>query len=130
MGFQKLALQASGANAVALGGMSMMGGMPMMGMMPGMGNGLSPMETATNVVALTQASASHTLNIHKWLYFVGFCTSAKISNLLSDCIELDWSSLTASFLVQVCTADELKDDEEYQEILEDMREECGKYGRF
>jgi splicing factor U2AF subunit len=32
--------------------------------------------------------------------------------------------------VQVCTADELKDDEEYQEILEDMREECGKYGRF
>jgi len=81
---QKLALQASGANAVALGGMSMMGGMPMMGMMPGMGNGLSPMETATNVVALTQ----------------------------------------------VCTADELKDDEEYQEILEDMREECGKYGNL
>ena len=64
MGFQKLALQASGANAVALGGMSMMGGIPMMGMMPGIGNGLSPMETATNVVALTQVSASHKLNIY------------------------------------------------------------------
>lgn len=49
---------------------------------------------------------------------------------MSDYIELEWSPLTTSFLVQVCTADELKDDEEYQEILEDMREECGKYGRF
>lgn len=130
VGFQKLALQASGANAVALGGMSMMGGMPMMGMMPGMGNGLSPMETATNVVALTQVSASHMLNIHKWPFVVGLCIWAKISSLLSDCIALELSPLTASFLVQVCTADELKDDEEYQEILEDMREECGKYGRF
>lgn len=73
MGFQKLALQASGANAVALGGMSMMGTLPMMGMMPGMGNGLSPMETATNVVALTQVCASHKLNIHKWLSVLGHC---------------------------------------------------------
>ncbi len=24
---------------------------------------------------------------------------------------------------------ELQDDEEYDEIVEDMREECGKYGR-
>lgn len=53
-----------------------------------------------------------------------------MNSLLSYCIELEWSPLTASFSVQVCTADELKDDEEYQEILEDMREECGKYGRF
>ncbi len=28
------------------------------------------------------------------------------------------------------SADELKDDEEYKEILEDMREECGKFGKF
>lgn len=44
---QKLALQASGANAVALGGMSMFP------MMAGMGNGL-PMENPTKVVALTE----------------------------------------------------------------------------
>merc|ERR1711915_606455 len=31
-------------------------------------------------------------------------------------------------LTQVVSADELRDDEEYEEILEDMREECGKYG--
>jgi hypothetical protein len=83
---QKLALQASGANAVALGGLGMMSGIPpglMASMLPGMGNGLSnPLETITKVVALTQ----------------------------------------------VVSADELKEDEEYEEILEDMREECGKYG--
>ncbi|KAH9314204.1 hypothetical protein KI387_022831 [Taxus chinensis] len=31
-------------------------------------------------------------------------------------------------LTQVVSADELRDDEEFEEILEDMREECGKYG--
>uniref|UniRef100_A0A0C9RPH5 Splicing factor U2af large subunit n=2 Tax=Spermatophyta TaxID=58024 RepID=A0A0C9RPH5_9CONI len=31
-------------------------------------------------------------------------------------------------LTQVVSPDELKVDEEYEEILEDMREECGKYG--
>ncbi|XP_057823616.2 splicing factor U2af large subunit B isoform X2 [Cryptomeria japonica] len=31
-------------------------------------------------------------------------------------------------LTQVVSADELLDDEEFEEILEDMREECGKYG--
>ncbi|KAH9565368.1 hypothetical protein CY35_04G074700 [Sphagnum magellanicum] len=85
---QKLALQASGANAVALGGLGMMPGIPpglMASMLPGMGNGLSnPLETTTKVIALTQ----------------------------------------------VVSADELKDDEEYEEILEDMREECGKYGNL
>jgi hypothetical protein len=83
---QKLALQASGANAVALGGLGMMSGIPpglMASMLPGMGNGLSnTLETPTKVVALTQ----------------------------------------------VVSADELKDDEEYDDILEDMREECGKFG--
>lgn len=44
---QKLALQASGANAVALGGMSMFP------MMAGMGNGFA-LETPTKVVALTE----------------------------------------------------------------------------
>lgn len=48
---QKLALQASGANAVALGGM----GFPGLPMMPGMGS-MSPLETPTKVVALTQVS--------------------------------------------------------------------------
>ncbi|XP_077241740.1 splicing factor U2af large subunit B-like isoform X7 [Tasmannia lanceolata] len=31
-------------------------------------------------------------------------------------------------LTEVVTADELRDDEEYDEILEDMREEGGKFG--
>lgn len=31
-------------------------------------------------------------------------------------------------LTQVVSADELRDDEEFEEILEDMREECGKFG--
>ena len=44
---QKLALQASGANAVALGGMSMFP------MMAGMGNGIA-LENPTKVVALTE----------------------------------------------------------------------------
>jgi hypothetical protein len=87
-GTQKLVLQASGANAVALGGFGMMSGIPpglMAGMTPAMGNDLSnPLETPTKVIALTQ----------------------------------------------VVSADELKDDEEYKEILEDMREECGKFGKF
>ena len=33
-------------------------------------------------------------------------------------------------LTQVVTADELKDDEEYEDIMEDMRLEAGKYGKF
>lgn len=60
MASQKLALQASGANAVALGGLGgMISGLPsglMAGMMAGMGNGVSPLETPTKVVALTQVS--------------------------------------------------------------------------
>ncbi|XP_023771626.2 splicing factor U2af large subunit B-like [Lactuca sativa] len=31
-------------------------------------------------------------------------------------------------LTQVVTEDELKDDEDYQDILEDMKIECGKFG--
>lgn len=31
-------------------------------------------------------------------------------------------------LTQVVSADELRDDQEFEEILEDMREECGKFG--
>ncbi|KAL3503255.1 hypothetical protein ACH5RR_037704 [Cinchona calisaya] len=31
-------------------------------------------------------------------------------------------------LTQVVTLDELKDDENYEDILEDMRMECGKFG--
>ena len=33
-------------------------------------------------------------------------------------------------LTQVVTADELKDDEEYEDIMEDMRLEGGKYGIY
>eukprot|EP00246_Nothoceros_aenigmaticus_P018117 TRINITY_DN9373_c0_g2_i1.p1 TRINITY_DN9373_c0_g2~~TRINITY_DN9373_c0_g2_i1.p1 ORF type:complete len:430 (+),score=93.92 TRINITY_DN9373_c0_g2_i1:439-1728(+) len=84
---QKLALQASGANALPLGNLPMMSGISG-GLMPGMvgmSNGLSPVaETPTKVVCLTQ----------------------------------------------VVSADELRDDEEYDEILEDMKEECGKYGNI
>ncbi|KAL2620503.1 hypothetical protein R1flu_000708 [Riccia fluitans] len=84
---QKLALQASGANAVALGGLSglMSGLSPGMipGMMSGMGNGLvASNEPVTRVVCLTQIAAPN----------------------------------------------ELMDDEEYEEILEDMNIECGKFG--
>lgn len=32
-------------------------------------------------------------------------------------------------LTQVVSADELKDDEEYEDIMEDMRGEGGKYGK-
>ncbi|XP_024379078.1 splicing factor U2af large subunit B isoform X2 [Physcomitrium patens] len=71
------ALQASGAQGVALGGMSMFP------MMTGMTNDL-PAEVPTKVVALTE----------------------------------------------VVTPNQLEDDEEYQEILEDMRMECGKYGNL
>ena len=31
-------------------------------------------------------------------------------------------------LMNMVTEDELKDDEEYEEILEDIRDECSKYG--
>lgn len=31
---------------------------------------------------------------------------------------------------QVVSPDELKEDGEYEEIVEDMREECGKYGKL
>ncbi|CAK9874861.1 unnamed protein product [Sphagnum jensenii] len=40
-------------------------------------------------------------------------------------LEMDILSCTS-----VVSADELKEDEEYEEILEDMREECGKYGNL
>lgn len=33
-------------------------------------------------------------------------------------------------LTEVVTADELKDDEEYEDILEDMRVEGGKFGKL
>jgi hypothetical protein len=51
----KLALQASGANAVALGGMGFPGLPMIFGMMPSMG-GMFLLETPTKVVALTQVS--------------------------------------------------------------------------
>jgi hypothetical protein len=31
-------------------------------------------------------------------------------------------------VMQVVSHDELKEDNEYEEIVEDMREECSKYG--
>lgn len=31
-------------------------------------------------------------------------------------------------LTNVVTPDELKDDDDYEDILEDMRTECGKFG--
>ena len=33
-------------------------------------------------------------------------------------------------LMNMVTEEELRDDEEYEEILEDIRDECSKYGRF
>lgn len=32
--------------------------------------------------------------------------------------------------LQVVSTDDLKDDSEFAEIVEDMREECGKYGKY
>lgn len=32
-------------------------------------------------------------------------------------------------LTEVVTEDELKDDEDYEDILEDMKTECGKFGK-
>eukprot|EP00246_Nothoceros_aenigmaticus_P000819 TRINITY_DN11054_c1_g3_i1.p1 TRINITY_DN11054_c1_g3~~TRINITY_DN11054_c1_g3_i1.p1 ORF type:complete len:423 (+),score=69.81 TRINITY_DN11054_c1_g3_i1:333-1601(+) len=82
---QKLALQASGANAVGLGvgATGMMSGLAMQGMMAGMSM-LNSTEVATRVVCLSQ----------------------------------------------VVSTEELRDDSEFEEILDDMREECGKYGKI
>lgn len=33
-------------------------------------------------------------------------------------------------LTHAVSADELKDDEDYEEILDDMRQECSKFGNF
>lgn len=33
-------------------------------------------------------------------------------------------------LTNVVSADELKDDEDYEDIVEDMRTECGKFGKY
>lgn len=33
-------------------------------------------------------------------------------------------------LTEVVTLDELKDDNDYEDILEDMRTECGKFGNY
>ena len=38
---------------------------------------------------------------------------------------MPWCS---DFTSQVVTVDELRDDNEYEEILEDMRDECRKFG--
>lgn len=43
----------------------------------------------------------------------------------ANCFEAAWT-----FYAQVVTPNQLEDDEEYQEILEDMRMECGKYGMY
>jgi len=40
--------------------------------------------------------------------------------------EVEESNVLA--LLQMVTSDDLKDDEEYQEIVEDIRDECSKYG--
>lgn len=32
-------------------------------------------------------------------------------------------------LSQAISADELKDDEDYEEIIDDMRQECSKFGK-
>lgn len=83
---QKLALQATGANAMAFSGLQgLMPGLStglMSGMMPGMGNGISETEMPTKVVCLTQLVA----------------------------------------------VDELRDDREFEDIYEDIKDECGKYG--
>ncbi|CAM6041317.1 unnamed protein product [Sphagnum compactum] len=50
-----------------------------------------------------------------------------MGNDLSDPLETPTKVIA---LTQVVSADELKDDEEYKEILEDMREECGKFGNL
>lgn len=41
----------------------------------------------------------------------------------TNCIEIFWK-----LCIQVVTPSQLEDNEEYQEILEDMKTECGKYG--
>lgn len=33
-------------------------------------------------------------------------------------------------LTHAVSSDELKDDEDYEEILDDMRQECSKFGNF
>lgn len=33
-------------------------------------------------------------------------------------------------LTQIVNPDELKDDDDYEDIVEDMRTECGKFGKY
>ncbi|GBG62095.1 hypothetical protein CBR_g28571 [Chara braunii] len=110
---QRLALGATGANAVGLGMNSVMPGMPSMssmmsgmsgmsGLIPGMMASMSSMVASMNPVAVNNHAAQPT-------------SAAEVPTRVVC-------------LVQVVTPEELKDDEEYEDIMEDMREECGKYG--
>ncbi|OAE26408.1 hypothetical protein AXG93_131s1180 [Marchantia polymorpha subsp. ruderalis] len=123
---QKLALQASGANAVSLGSMGMAAGMipgmgssMMSGMLPGMG--VMASEVPTRVVCLSQLSGSAlSLDTREaWIW----CPELKLSLHLSF-----WELISYQGNPKVVSPDELKEDNEYEEILEDMKEECGKYG--
>ena len=134
--FQKLALSAGGASALGLGM-----GVGVGGMFPGLKGGVisnmvpsgAPVavsEIATKVVCLSQVStlwgdsAFGTVCIFLRHVNVGILGAIQNFQIIrNDHIEICF------LLLQVVSLDDLKDDGEFHEIVEDMREECSKYGK-
>ena len=56
------------------------------------------------------------------------CLTEVFLSCSSLCICLKLLGLTLFGIIEVVTTDELMDDGEYEEILEDMRDECQKFG--
>ena len=54
--------------------------------------------------------------------------SVTVSPIVSLCFF--FNTFIFHTIVKVVTVDELRNDNEYEEILEDMREECGKFGKL
>jgi hypothetical protein len=76
------------------------------------------------VVALTQVSLQYWVH-HAWKHL-----SEPLPNWEFIVVSGADSINLFGVIWQVVSADELKDDEEYDDILEDMREECGKFGMY
>lgn len=75
--------------------------------------GVQPQAVAPRVVKLIEAGMS----------IVGGCVAVRCDVMLCFCYKL---ACVNSF--SAVTMEELSNDDDYSDILEDMREECGKYG--
>ncbi|KAM8982786.1 splicing factor U2AF 65 kDa subunit isoform 2-T2 [Ara ararauna] len=59
---------------------------------------------------------------------VGAKNATLVPGLLSSQVQLGGHPTEVLCLMNMVLAEELLDDEEYDEIVEDVRDECGKYG--